>query len=326
MKAIIFTMLFSLTVSFSLFAQTKDEVVALLHEIDDRSTRFNQRIISVAEFNFGIPGGRNWIVQWENNHPTTGRLLIDMVYVIDIDAREMLFWQEITRDRHLASHYTNLHGRTIGNARIGDFNGKGYDMILSLGVSGMGSFFTISGFNPQVGRIEQIFFENFDGGDERPPVRFVTYRGMQGFIFRFFDPPQVAGGPTWTPDPPDPRDGRWFFYRWDTAQRTFVEVGEVDEAYIEGDWRHGESPADELIQEENAITAYQLRADAVEETTPIVTATVYQLTVTTEQPLFISQSGVTTNPLWMWIIIAGGVAVVGGIVLFVARRRSARDG
>ena len=60
MKTIFLTIFFLLTVNFSLFAQTKDEVVEFLHNIDDQSTRFNNRIIYISdEFNFGIPGGIN---------------------------------------------------------------------------------------------------------------------------------------------------------------------------------------------------------------------------------------------------------------------------
>jgi len=317
MKAIFLTLFFLLTVSFSLFAQTKEEVVTLLHEIDDQRTRFNNRIIYISdEFNFGIPGGTNWLIKWEGRHTVIGRVVFTMVYVVDVDAREMLFRQSFPGGPDaFPQYFESLPGRTFANSQIGDFNGEGFDMILSFEVSGMGSFFSIDGFDPQTGRIEAVidpFDFSFDERDERPPVRFVTYRGMQGFIFRFFDPPQVAGGPTWTPDPPDPRAGRWFFYTWDAQQRMFVEVGEVDEAFIEGDWHPGENPAVEPIQEQNDITANQLGADTIEETVPITTA---------EQPLSISQSGAATSPLltWMWIVIASGV--IGGVVLVVKRKK-----
>jgi hypothetical protein len=320
MKTMFLTVSFILAAHFFLFAQTKSEVVSLLYEIDERATRFGSQIVFIEEFNFGIPGGANWFVEWQTS-PGGVSLFI---YVVDVDTRKIVFENFLFSDAYSIQphvmHFDDLLGRTVRNIQIGDFNGKGFDMILDIEITGMGSFLNISGFDPKVGRIRTIKSFNTDGRDERPPVRFVTYRGMQGFIFRWFDPPQVAGGPTWTPDPPSPRAGRWFFYTWDAEQRTFVEVGEVDEAYIEGDWHPGENPAVEPIQEQNAITAYQLDADTVEETTPTVMPTVHQpIPVTsTAQPLF---NGTATSPLltWMWIVIASGV--IGGIVLVVKRKK-----
>ena len=77
------------------FALTSDEVIALLHEIDEQSTRFNNRIIYAEEYNFGIPGGSNWLVNWEGN-TVIGRIEFSMIYVVDADTREILF-REIIR-------------------------------------------------------------------------------------------------------------------------------------------------------------------------------------------------------------------------------------
>ena len=223
--------------SISSIAQTSDEVVAMLHSIDDRSTRFNNRIVSISdEFNFGISGGINWLVGWE---VTRGTLYF--IYIVDIDAREIKFRHSLgVADRGwvhpLAGNFEILPGRTIGWLQIGDFNGEGFDMILNFHTGGGGPSIIITGFNPQTGSMDWVFFENFDDRYENSPIRFIKYRGMYGFMVREGDPPQVAGGPTWTPDPPNPRARRWFFYTWDREQFTFVEIGEVDETYIEGDW------------------------------------------------------------------------------------------
>jgi hypothetical protein len=306
------------------FGQTKEQVIALLHEIDDESTRFGGQVVFIEEFNFGIHGGRNWLVEWEGRRGQR----FPVIYVVDVDTKEIKFDNLIIgvaergRTNPHSSHLDNLPGHTVGRwaFQIGDFNGKGYEMVLNFNIGAGGPSVDISAFVPQTGRIEMIFSENFDDRYENPPVRFIVYRGMYGFMVREGNPPQVAGGPTWTPDPPSPRAGRWFFYTWDAEQRTFVEVGEVDEAFIEGDWHPGKKPAVKPIQEQNNITAYQLGADTIEETTPTDMTAVHQpIPVTsTAQPLF---NGAATSPLltWMWIVIASGV--IGGLVLVVVRRK-----
>ena len=218
----------------SSIAQTSDEVVVLLHEIDDQRTRFGGRIIFVEQFNFGIPGGENWLVKWETPEGDTHLL----IYAIDLNTGEVVFRHGLGGIwlRPLVSHMESLPGRTIGDRQIGNFSSEGYDMILNLHTGGGGPMVNISAFDPQAGRIRLIFSENFDDRYENPPIRFIVYRDMHGFMVREGDPPQVAGGPTWVPEPPNPRAGRWFFYTWDREQFTFVEIGEVDEAGIKEGW------------------------------------------------------------------------------------------
>ena len=316
MKRMCVLMLLLILLSLFSFGQTKEQVISLLHEIDDQSTRFGGQIIFIEEFNFGIHGGRNWLVEWEGRRGQR----FPVIYVVDVDAREIKFRHNFgIRERGWihphALHYESLPGSTIGVRQIGDFNGKGYDMMLNFNIGAGGPSIDISAFVQQAGRMEIIFSENFDNRYENPPIRFIRYRGMQGFMIREGDPPQVAGGPTWTPDPPSPRAGRWFFYTWDAEQRTFVEVGEVDEAYIEGDWHPGGNSAIEPTQEENAITAYQSEIDTIEETAPITAAPVHSIPTA-------SQTSAATNqlPQWAWFALIG-VAVVGGIVLVVRRKK-----
>jgi len=311
MKIILLTISLLVMAPIFIFCQTSDEVISLLHEIDDRSTRFNNRIISISdEFNFGIPGGINWLIEWEGT-TVIGRTVIEMIYVVDVGMREILFRENIS-----------------GYSKIGDFSGEGFDMILFLEISGMGSFFSIDGFDPQIGRIRTVTdeFLAFDERDETPPVRFVTYRGMQGFIFRYFDPPQVAGGPTWVPDPPNPRAGRWFFHTWDREQFTFVEIGEVDEAYIEGEWRPGESPVVELIEQ----TANEFSEVPNESETANITITPVVDYFAENQPIqapavIVPQADFVTEGggmlLWAWFAIIGGVVVAGVAVLVVVQRK-----
>ena len=330
MKIIFFTVLLLLATTFFLFPQTEDEIAVLLHEIDERSTRFNNRIVSISdEFNFGIPGGKNWLVEWEGHNPTIGIFTLKIVYVVDIETREIKFrhgfgptvrgWVHPN-----ASAFESLPGRTIGARQIGDFNGEGFDMILNLHIGGGGPGVDITVFNPQTDRMEWIFSENFDNRYENSPIRFIRYRGMYGFMVREGDPPQVAGGPTWVPEP-NPRAGSWFFYTWDREQFTFVEIGEVDETYIEGDWRPSESPAAEPIEqntdeltevpeelETNNISIAPIVDDFAENQHFEVPAVIVL------QADSIAEGG--GMPLLVWLAVIGGVAAIGS-VLFVVRRK-----
>jgi len=312
------------TVPFLSFAHTSDEVVALLHEIDDQSTRFGGRVTFIKEFNFGISGGTNWFVEWE-----VSGSIIPFIYVADVTKREIKFVQSFGSRgvgwvHPNASAFESLPGRTIGARQIGDFNGEGFDMILNLHIGGGGPGVDITVFNPQTDRMEWIFSENFDNRYENSPIRFIRYRGMYGFMVREGDPPQVAGGPTWVPEP-NPRAGSWFFYTWDREQFTFVEIGEVDETYIEGDWRPSESPAAEPIEqntdeltevpeelETNNISIAPIVDDFAENQHFEVPAVIVL------QADSIAEGG--GMPLLVWLAVIGGVAAIGS-VLFVVRRK-----
>jgi hypothetical protein len=242
-KAFLAVLLLLATVPFS-FGQTSDEVVSLLNEIDERSTKFGNEIASIEEFNFGIPGGKNWLVEWNNKE----RIVI-FACVVDINNGEELFRYHvgtvIIDDIHpLAPYFDELPGRTIsGNYKIGDFNSNGFDDILYFHMGAGGPKMEIIGFDPSKGEMALLFSGIFDDQHEGLPVKFITYKGMQGFMLLRGDGHPVAGGMGWVPEPPSPQAGKWFFYTWDGEQRTFVEIGEVDEALIESEWQPATAPA-----------------------------------------------------------------------------------
>jgi hypothetical protein len=60
------------------FAQNKEKVIAFLYDTDERRTKYGSEIISIEEFNFGIPGGINWLVEWEGE-----QRIYPYIYVID---------------------------------------------------------------------------------------------------------------------------------------------------------------------------------------------------------------------------------------------------
>ena len=318
-------MLFIFVSILFIFAQNGDRVVSLLHDIDDQRIRFGGRIIFSEQFNFGIPGGENWLVKWET--PEGDTLLL--IYAIDLNIGEVVFRHGLGGIwlRPLVSLMESLPGHTVGDRQIGNFSNEGYDMILTLHTGGGDPMVHISAFDPQVGRIRLIFSENFDDRYENPPIRFIVYRGMYGFMVREGDPPQVAGGPTWIPDPPNPRAGRWFFYTWDREQFAFIEIGEVDETYIEGDWRPGESSVVELMQEQtaNEFTEVPNESETANITiTPVVddfaeNQPIQAPAVIVPQADFVTEGGGML--LWAWFAIIGGVVVAGVAVLVVVQRK-----
>ena len=96
-KAYLTVVLILAAVPFS-FGQTSDDAVSLLYEIDDRSTKFGDEITFIEEFNFGIPGGKNWLVEWEEEmtieHGEERLYRISMIYVVDVDLRKILFREQ----------------------------------------------------------------------------------------------------------------------------------------------------------------------------------------------------------------------------------------
>jgi len=228
------------------FAQTSEQVVSLLHAVDNRSTGLGERIVFIEEFNFGIPGGINWLVEWEGTigllRPT--KAIQTFVYVVDAGANEIIFRQSVleTKDMSIirldASHLATLPGRTLGYGgfQIGDFNGEGLDMILDFSFP-FGSILPsvdIHSFDPRTGGIEKVFSMPFDKYYEQLPVRFITYNEMQGFMLRFYAGYWGWDGENygWIPYA-GPRAGRWFFFFWDSGRREFVEAGEVNKAGTE---------------------------------------------------------------------------------------------
>ena len=141
---------------FSLDMDEAREVVALLHGIDELSTRFGERIISISdEFNFGIPGGTNWLVEWEipvGKRHFMGGATRNFIYVVDIDTREIPFRQSVAGGPDaFPQYFENLPGRTFANSRIGDFNGEGFDMILDLFGNPIGSRTSLAFFRAKAG-------------------------------------------------------------------------------------------------------------------------------------------------------------------------------
>lgn len=223
-----------LLVNVSFFGQDREEVISLLNELDAQKTRFGNEISLIEKFNFGIPGGINWLVQWyeKYNTSTHGPHIYTMIYVVDTNTKDIKFRELISLNDdispYLFSYYHNLSEniKTDNICHIGDFNRDGFDEILQLGTSRL----VISGYDPQTNEIKRycsIPYGYVEEGYDSPPVEFITYKGIKGFKLRYFEY-EVAGGSGWVPDP-SPKNGKWFFFAWDDRQRKFVEIEEFVE-------------------------------------------------------------------------------------------------
>jgi hypothetical protein len=300
-KTLGIVILLLLTPAF-LFCQDKEEVISLLYELDEQRTKFGYEITFIEEFNFGIPGGSNWLVQWyEEYNRSIGKPQRSlMIYVVDIDTKEIKFRDMITLrsdsvSHHLFSFYQNLQGVTIedGICHISDLNKDGFDEILEI----VASRLAIIGYDPRKGEIKwycKIPYDDIDKGYSSPPVEFLTYKGMDGFKVRYFQY-DVAGGPGWVPEP-NPDNGKWFFYTWDKGRREFVEVEEFEE-----DWEKSyKEPVQPVLAEQNTGEFAQDRE--------------------TQKETASSDSG--KNPrFYFYIAIAVGVIALALAVFFVVRRK-----
>ncbi|MDR0443931.1 MAG: hypothetical protein LBH44_11035 [Treponema sp.] len=311
MKITYLAVVLLLVVSLLSYAQTSDEVVSLLYDIDENRTKYGERVVSIEEFNFGIPGGKNWLVVWEDKDSR-----FPFIYVVDIEAGEIKFRDFIigsfSKDTvYILSRFEGLPGHIIGNGfcQIGDFNGEGYDMILKFFEGAGGPRLDILGFHPQAGKIIQYFNKTFDSESYQPPVRFILYKGMQGFMMRRGTGYEVPGGPGWVPDPPPSWAGRWFFYTWDKEQQKFVEIEEVEEDGIESDWH----PVSDPVAPPKQAVAAEV-APVARPLPPAVLALAMTETADyrPESPMM---------PLWAWLAIIGGAAVLVVVVILLVVKR-----
>jgi len=214
-------------------ATEKEIIKEFIYTNDEYIKKENKKIIYIEKANFGIPGGDNWIVLLNNK-------LIFFYAIGDNEKKKDSFL--LKKDSHSYGFILDeesefniiqdIPGTHIGNttSSFGDYNGDSIDEIFEYGFFGWGSVINIWSYDKIKDKFVsycEIPFEIIDSKKGPAPVEFLTYKGMYGFKV-YYSNNEVAGGIGWVSDP-DPNNGKWIFYTWDTDQRKYVEIGEVVE-------------------------------------------------------------------------------------------------
>ncbi|MDR1429598.1 MAG: hypothetical protein LBI85_04855 [Spirochaetaceae bacterium] len=209
----------------------------LLHKQHELATKWNKSVSSVNRVHFGVPGGDNWLVEWNDNDGSpytnlTLHLIRDGIIIKDYE-----FGLNDNKDSdRIQSRFDimkDIPGTHIGNgtSSVGDFNGDGMDEIFQYAFGGNGNFIVIIGYDAAADDIVyycRIPFWLIDPENGPAPVEFMTYKGMEGFKVYFLEL-TVAGGPTLPPEPTNPDNGKWVFYSWDAAKMEYARIEEVVE-------------------------------------------------------------------------------------------------
>jgi hypothetical protein len=302
MKRTVVIVVLLFTASVCSYGQDKEQVITLLHDIDERRAKYEYEIIHIEEFNFGIPGGGNWLVEWKDKEG----YIIPFMYAVDFDAKEIKFseqvgggaWRENV-NFPISWYYERFPGVTRGgNGRyqIGDFNDDGFDEIAHFFSGASSPEFYIYGYDPQEGKKKYYCNLPWLSVDYSSPVEFIMYKGLQGFQI-YYNPYGDTGV------------GQWFFYIWDGGRREFINLGVVNPEYI------GVETMPVQIQDAPVPPP----AAAVEE--PPAEAAV----IAAEQPEETVLPVVGDGGKFVFIIVLiGGVVLVAGLIIFfVVRKKKA---
>ncbi|MCL2067421.1 MAG: hypothetical protein FWG99_08155 [Treponema sp.] len=296
MKKAIITAVFFLVIPVLSFPQDMEQVVTMLYEKDITRVKFEEKIIFIKNFNFGIPGGVNWLVGWhgylENNRSYNTSMVI---YIVDVIEREIIFSRQISVSddilQYVISWQKSLPGISIDVCQVGDFNDNGFDDILQFRDGIPEPRFEIHGYNPLSNGIERfcsIPYLLTRQDDQPPPVEFITYKRMKGFKVLY---------PT----------NRWFFYTWNEDRREYVEVEEVNPAYIEetyvntGEWRNIQPTFPSVL--------------AAPEPEAVVDNSATEITENSDEP------NNQQTPFWVWVAIGGGLLLIICVVVIIKRKK-----
>jgi hypothetical protein len=240
----------------------------LLLAKDEMSVRLGYTILSIRDHEFGIPDGKNWLVEWgyagiiqdmingKKNIPSTKLVLYA------INDYEIVKRFDLGSNFNMREYYDhdispdNGAGRTsfgTGSTYYGNFT-RNYDSEKNYFYRGPGEklkidFFRYGFYGNWVGI--QVFGYDEETDDikmylEAPfslpsfrreyngnPAAFVIYKGQYG-IMALYNASTVAGGPHRfdEPDPSLANNGKWFFYIWDKSAKEYVVLEEVDQAQV----------------------------------------------------------------------------------------------
>jgi hypothetical protein len=174
---------------------SNSEIVGIIENFEER-TSHEDTIYYIKKLNMGIPGGDNWFVSWFNGDEEWSSSL-PFIYIINdtqVTKRydDPIFSLSNPLDRITFDIMADIPGERIGEgaAAIYDYNEDGYDEILSFSFGGMWDTFTITGYDANGDRLvnycKQIF-NILDKANGPPPIKFMTYNGLDGIQFENYD-------------------------------------------------------------------------------------------------------------------------------------------
>jgi hypothetical protein len=172
------------------------EIIKIIKDFEvkiDDMDRSGDIIYYIKKINMGIPGGDTWFVAWI--YTTDGQWTGALPFIYIVDDNEVIkryddpiFSLSNPLGRIIFDIMADIPGERIGEmaASISDYSGDGYDEILSFFFGGRANQFTITGYDPKEDRLINycaIFFDILDKNSGPPPVKFMTYNGLNGFRF-----------------------------------------------------------------------------------------------------------------------------------------------
>jgi hypothetical protein len=192
--------------------------------VNDTSKVFhNSRIRFIKKVNFGIPGGDNWLVEW-NAGGKGSTLKLYRIHGGKVKEAQSSIGNEDLKVG-IESIVAGIPGTPIsgGNCALGDFNGDGVDEIFTCD----SGYIRIYGYDENTEDFKRYCFVNFDSIESGiPPVQFVRHRGMDGF--KVFYPENTAGRSGASAGD----EANWFFFTWEAERREYIEIGAMGEGGV----------------------------------------------------------------------------------------------
>jgi hypothetical protein len=176
------------------------EIIKIIKDFEvkiDDMDRSGDIIYYIKKINMGIPGGDTWFVAWI--YTTDGQWTGALPFIYIVDDNEVIkryddpiFSLSNPLGRITFDIMADIPGERIGEmaASISDYSGDGYDEILSFFFGGRANQFTITGYDPKEDRLINycdIYFDIADKTSGPPPVKFITYNGLDGMQFENYD-------------------------------------------------------------------------------------------------------------------------------------------
>jgi hypothetical protein len=207
-------------------------MIEYFYEKDNTIREKNQEIIFLEKANFGVPEGENWIVMLKND---SNSYCYAYVYSVDGDTLKKYdgVFVENFEDSINLSITQDIPGKRLGNSFTfyGDYNGDGINEILYLDW-GFYNMLQIIGYDKEMDKFVfhcNISFALKDENNDPTPIKYKKYNGKYGFeLMPIIYSEVVFNGTEWVAPEPHPDNGKWIYFAWDSLQRQYVRIGEIN--------------------------------------------------------------------------------------------------